>query len=137
MKIILKHSYHVFFLLFLYKYKTILSKVLKEKLFKTFKFYFLGLSFRDTRAQSLVNNVIYKECCVLCWENFGKNQRYRLFTVERVTEVVHELYIYDAEMNNSVVEKINNRVRTSRMRQTTSSSIKLKMILNEAASIIT
>ena len=35
-----------------------------------------------------------------------------------------QLYIYDAEMSNSVVEKINNRVRTSRMRQTTSSWIK-------------
>ena len=39
---------------------------------------------------------------VLCWESFGNNQRCRLFTVERVTVVVHELYIYDPEMNNSV-----------------------------------
>lgn len=32
----------------------------------------------------------------------------------------HELYIYDAETNNSVVGKIKNRVRTSRMRRTIS-----------------
>ena len=46
MKIIPKHSYHVFFFFALLKYKPILSNVLKEKLFMTFKFYFLGLNFR-------------------------------------------------------------------------------------------
>ena len=53
-----------------------------------------------------------------------------------MTVVVHELYVYDAEANNSVVEKVRNRVITSRMRQTTSSWIKFKIILYEATSII-
>ena len=102
-------------------------------------FYCFGLSFRDTLAQSLfVNNVIY-ECFVLwrkCWKGSKMSIVYggkvdssgpRIVFLEACQKTMTSdlKHNYDAETNNSVVEKIKNRVRrTSKIRQTSNSWIK-------------
>ena len=85
-------------------------------------FYILGLSFRDTRAQSLyVNRNIRMLCFVKkvlkrikdvdrLWRLWGSSGP-RIIFLESLAKNYDYCQNYDAEMNNSAVGKIKNLIR--------------------------